>query len=561
MKKRLFLYITVIVVVGFLCFFGLSVNITQTNNVSLAKQTVVETARIYAGLFNDSIDLASFVKNDGDIRVTVISQDGIVLADSRPVNVDAMENHLNRPEIITAASGAPEPFVRYSETLGIDLIYYALKVDSGDGYVFIRTAFPVAQIDIYLLKYLPLLVFSLAAVILLCFLFILGMTNKVLSPLYSIGQKLRLLSKGNYIMEPIESSYEEIDQITGEIDEIAIILQNSLEELRDEKTKLDYVLGNIGDGLFVVDKDKEIVLINSVAQGIFNVNSEIIGKNLNYLASEKAIVEKVKDCANHGEDNLFEFEKNGRIFLTTIKRIPSTKLTMAVLSDVTENRENSKQREEFFANASHELKTPLSAIKGFNELTAINNKDADINKYIDSISRETDRMLLLIEDMLKLSELENSGNINSVSVSLAGIVDEVKEALSTSISEKSIDFKVVGDSSVIADPEHIYELIKNIVENAVRYNNNGGTVSVKIEKDRDISKLIVVDDGIGIPPEEQTRIFERFYRVEKSRSVRNGGTGLGLSIVKHICSLYGWKLYLKSKAGVGTEVVVEFGVK
>jgi two-component system phosphate regulon sensor histidine kinase PhoR len=266
----------------------------------------------------------------------------------------------------------------------------------------------------------------------------------------------------------------------------------------------------------------------------------------------------IKGCVNDLKSILFEWSYKGKIFFAAVKRLPQTDLTMVVLSDVTENRENQKRREEFFANASHELKTPLTAIKGFNELTAINNKDDSISKYIDSITRETDRMLTLIGDMLKLSELESAEEINPVPVSLAKIIDEVKGSLSGAFTEKHISFKSVGNGTVQADPAHVYELVKNLIENAVRYNEHGGSVSVSIESGRKTMHLVVSDDGIGIPPEEQTRIFERFYRVEKSRSQRNGGTGLGLSIVKHICALYGWNLTLKSKIGVGTDVGIAF---
>ncbi|MCL1803429.1 MAG: ATP-binding protein [Eubacteriaceae bacterium] len=558
MKKRLFLYITIIVSAGFICFFGMSVYVAHTSNLSIAKNTVIETANIYARLYSGSADLAEFVKTNADTRVTVVSSDGKVLADSRPVNIDSLDSHLSRPEIQAAANGAPETSIRYSETLGVDLIYYALKAESENGYVFIRTAFPVAKIDAYLSQALPLLVLSMLAVVFLCFLLIRSMTNRALAPLYSIEEKLRVLSKGEYKADPIASSYEEIDKITSEIDEIAYVLQGSIDALREEKTKLDYVMGNIGDGLFVVDEDSEIVLINSVALSIFGAAPDLSRKSLGYLTYDKAIVEKIKGCINDGEDALFEYAKNGRIFLTTVKRLPNTKLAMVVLSDVTENRENAKRREDFFANASHELKTPLTAIKGFNELMAINNKDDGINKYIDSISRETDRMLMLIGNMLKLSELENSEVTNPVDVSIAKTVNEAYDNLLPAITSKSIAFELVGDATVSAEPEHVYELVKNIIENAVRYNNQGGKVSVVIESSKSKASITVHDDGIGISQEEQSRVFERFYRIEKSRSVRNGGTGLGLAIVKHICALYDWQLSLKSKLGVGTEVKVQF---
>ena len=560
MKKRLFIYTTLIIFAGLLCFFAVSVHISYNNNLSIAKDTVMETAQICAGLYRDETDLPSFVSVGGDTRITVISPDGSVLADSRPLDVGVLVSHLDRPEILAAANDEPEAHVRYSETLSVDFIYYALKVSSGDSYVFIRTALPVAKIDTYMFQSLPLLVILLLAVAALCFVFSRGMIGRIAVPFESVERRLRLLSSGEFTAAPLTENYEEIDAIIQRIDEVAQVLQDSIAELRNEKTKLDYVMSNIGDGLIVLDDAKDIALINTAALGIFSANQDIVGNNLNYLTNDKTLVETVRDCVNHEEDALFELNTNGRIYLTAVKRLPDTKLTMVVLSDVTENRENAKRREEFFANASHELKTPLTAIKGFNELAAINNKDEGINKYIESIARETDRMLSLIGDMLKLSELENTQELSPAPVSIAKAVYEVLETLSAAISLKAVNVEVVGDGMVEAEPGHVYELVKNLLENAVRYNNYGGRVNVTIESEKKSTWLFVFDDGIGISPKEQTRIFERFYRVEKSRSQRSGGTGLGLSIVKHICTLYGWKLSLKSKLGVGTEVTVDFTV-
>lgn len=561
MKKRIFLYTILILFAGLISFFGLSVYIAYNNNYKLAKDSVMETARICAGLYRDDIEASSFVKVGGDTRITVIAPDGRVLADSRPVNINAIENHLDRPEIQAALNGSPAASVRYSDTLGVDLIYYALKVDSGDSFVFIRTAIPVAKIDAYLSQSLPLLVFFLLIVAILCFLLVRLMVNRILLPFGSLEQKLRLLSEGEYTPEPVAGSYEEIDSITREINEVAQILQTSFTALRDEKNKMEYILNNIGEGLFVVDENRLLVLINSSATDIFNVKPAVNGKNLNHLTRDKTIIAAVDDCLSQEKSALFEHALNGRIFYVVVSRLPDTQLTMVALSDVTESRENAKRREEFFANASHELKTPLTAIKGFNELTAINNKDEKLQKYIDSIARETDRMLTLIGNMLKLSELENMQEINPVPVSLAKTVEEVREVLSAVIDERAIVFEAVGDAMISAEPGHIYELVKNLLENAVRYNNQGGRVSVTIDGDKDSKWLFVYDSGIGISPEEQARIFERFYRVERSRSQRNGGTGLGLAIVKHICALYDWKLSLKSRLGIGTEITVIFGNK
>jgi len=561
MKKQLFFQTMLIVLMGLLGFFGMSVFITYFDNLKIAKDTVVETTEILANFYTEGTDLFSFVNAGRETRITVIARDGTVLADSRPLELDSLENHLQRSEIQAALRSTPSPYVRHSDSLHVDHIYYALKVESGDGYVFIRAAIPVERIDTYLSQSLTFLVIFLVVVSLICFAFIRNMIIRILEPVNLIGKKMWLLINNEYTAESASVGYEEIDMILKEFDDIGLILQERMASLRDEKDKQDYILNNIGDGLFIVDENKEIALINSAAREIFNVTPDIVNKNLNYLVNEKTFIGTVETCADSARDALFEISLFGSIYLVTIKHLPGTKLTMVVLSNVTENRENAKRREEFFANASHELKTPLTAIMGFNDLAALNNKDENIRKYIDSITRETDRMLSLIVDMLKLSELKNTQEINRESVPLAKTVNEAREALSAIIEKKAIIFEITGDAEVTAEPGHVYELVKNLIENAVRYNNERGSVSIIIENYKNAPQLMIIDNGIGISPEEQSRIFERFYRVERSRSPRNGGTGLGLSIVKHICALYDWRLSLKSKLGIGTEILVVFNEK
>jgi two-component system phosphate regulon sensor histidine kinase PhoR len=220
------------------------------------------------------------------------------------------------------------------------------------------------------------------------------------------------------------------------------------------------------------------------------------------------------------------------------------------------------RREEFFTNASHELKTPLTAIKGFNELILINNKDEKIHKFASSTTRETERMLVLIGDMLKISELENDATrvMNRVPVPLSLIIAEVRDNVSAAVAEKQLDFTVSNAVGAVvhAEQSHVYDIVKNLIENAVRYNNRGGKVDVTVRKTNDCIRLTVADTGIGIPDKDKARVFERFFCVEKGRSRQSGGTGLGLSIIKHICALYEWDLSLKSEVGVGTEITVEF---
>ena len=556
MRKRLFFCTILILFIGLAGFFAASFYIVRNNSLSIAENRLIEMTQIYAGLLDGNTDLNEFVRVGSDSRITIISAEGYVLADSRPL--DTSENRLTRPEIRAAAAGAPAVFTRRSNTLGVDYIYYALKVESGDSFVFVRVSISVAEINSFLYQSLPLLVILLLVFAIACFFLVRGMANQIIIPFSLIEQKLRLLLSGEYAHVSVGKSYEEIDQITRGIDDIALAFQSSFDALHSEKNKLAYILDSIGDGLFVVDKDVKITLANAAVLKIFNVTHDIINKDLSYLTGKKKLAEAVTSCAVHGKDALLELNIKGHIFLIAVRRLPGTHLTMAALTDVTENRENAKRREEFFTNASHELKTPLTAIKGFNELMLLNNKDEGNGKYIDGITRETDRLMLLIAHMLKLSELENAPLTEPIPISLAKVISEVQEAISAAVAEKSIKIETKGDATIMADSEHIYELVKNLIENAVRYNNPGGKVSVVVERKKKRTQLTVSDNGIGIAPKDQARIFERFYRADKSRAISRGGTGLGLSIVKHICVLYGWKLSLKSKLGVGTEVMVEF---
>ncbi|MCL1832412.1 MAG: ATP-binding protein [Oscillospiraceae bacterium] len=458
MKKRLFIYTTAVVFIGLISFFALSVYITSTNNINAAKDTVVEVTQICAALYNEEIDIEEFVHIGSDTRITVIDADGTVLADSgvSRFGMATIDSHLERPEIKAALNGAPESFMRRSDTLGLDFIYYALKVDSGDSYVFVRAAIPVASINTYFLRSLPLLMFVLVIVAVLCFVIIRRITDYTLAPFGEIERKLRSLSQGNYIAAPIKSRYEEINRIVQEIEDIAL-------ELGNEK----------------------------------------------------------------------------------------------------------RRREDFFTYASHELKTPLTAIKGFNELIELSNtnsvvKDEKTRKFASAISRETERMTVLVDEMLKLSEIENTEKTtaisNSVPVPLTALIYDIRDTMTTIIGEKSISFLVVGNGVVTADPRHVYDVVKNLVENAVRYTGEDGEVTVTITQTDDSTKLSVADNGIGIPKTDQLHVFERFYRVEKSRTRNSigGGTGLGLAIVKHLCVLNDWRVSMVSEPGVGTEVTIEF---
>jgi two-component system phosphate regulon sensor histidine kinase PhoR len=283
----------------------------------------------------------------------------------------------------------------------------------------------------------------------------------------------------------------------------------------------------------------------------------VIGKKANVLTGDQVFLDAINQCVKESENSIFEYATEPFIYLTAVRKVEN-RLTIVVLSDITATKNAEKNRSDFFANASHELKTPLTSVKGFNELIMLKSKDEEIKGFATHIEKESMRMLALIDDMLNLSKLENKKELKPVHVDLKEVTDDVFGTLSQFASEKNVMISVHGDGTVYAEREHIFEVIKNLVENGIRYNNDGGKVDVRISTKKDKTILKVEDNGIGIDESNQTRIFERFYRVDKSRSRETAGTGLGLSIVKHAAELYNANVRLQSKIGVGTSVRVVF---
>ncbi|NCA66794.1 MAG: PAS domain S-box protein [Clostridia bacterium] len=570
MKKTVFLYSLLLICGMLLIFFAASIAVTSYNNHKYAENTVINYTLIYADIYqnnySDNTNLAQYVAKASEIdalRITVIDSSGVVLADSSPVNVT--ENHLLREEIQAAQNNASVIAKRHSETLNVEMIYYAVKVESGAEFVFIRAAIPVKSVNEYIYRTLPLLALVLLLVILLSALLGKKISQRLLVPLSTVKVSLAEINGGIYKKNPLCSNYEEVNSMLVEINDISERVNENIAHLILERSKLNYILNNINDGLFAIDHNEKIILINEKLKQIFGITTDIVGCGVNYLTFSNDITAAISNALAERENAIVEFNYNNRIYLVTIKSLSrewveqgKNNIAVIILSDITEGRQNQKLREDFFANASHELKTPLTVIKGFNELLSINNKNPELNSFIEQINKETSRMISLISDMLKLSELENLKVPDPIAVNIELIARDAINSLMPLAIEKNLTITAIGQATIMAETNHIYELIKNLLENAIKYNKEGGSVRIDVAQEKNSALLTITDTGIGIDTADQSRIFERFYRVEKSRSRISGGTGLGLSIVKHICALYGASLNIKSKLNVGTTITVEF---
>lgn len=554
MKNKILIFNLAIVTVALLTVFFSGITLNRNSHRAEAAAETQTLAEVYSSLYKeDGMDNA--VKNvPENVRLTIIDAAGKVLSDSEG---DITGDHLYREEIVAAGKGEPKAVFRDSASLKKEMVYYAVKVENADGgYVFLRVSIPVASVDEYVKSTIPTMIYVLIGSIFVCYIASILMTNGLLKPIKDVKDKITAVKNGDYSPAIPVGGDEEVNAMLSEINDVSELLQKSIREAKNDKERLDYIVDNISDGIIVLERDGIIERVNANASDIFSLRSPE-GKNYSVLTANEKFNEEIANCLNTGASATFEFASDGKYYMVAAKMLERG-YAIVVLTDITAVKNSEKTRSEFFANASHELKTPLTSIKGFNDIVSLTSGEEKIKELSAKIDKEVTRMVRLINDMLNLSELETKSVLTPEKIELGAICREVKESLSALSAEKKVKIEVSGEGTVEIEREHAVELVKNLTENGVRYNNANGNVFVNVSVAGGKTVLTVEDDGIGIEEKYRERIFERFYRVDKSRSREVGGTGLGLSIVKHICTLYNADLTLESKLGSGTKITVVF---
>lgn len=553
MKNKIVIFNIVIVTLALLIVFFSGISLIKKSHLEEAEKQVVTVTDVYAANYSDNITATA----PKDIRITVIDANKIVKADSQDSAIVG-KPHENREEITAAWEDSPKVVTRKSESLGADMVYYAKKVTVGDTFVIVRAAIKVETVNQYVFNALPTYVYVLISVLFVSYIAGILATVNLIKPLEEVKNTLAAVNNGEKINRSYDNeSDSDVREMLGEIADVSEKLQNSINEANTERERLDYVLANVSDGITVIDAGGIVTVMNKVACGVFGGDG-FIGRKYTALTADEKFLSEIGETVALHETRSFEYENEGSIYMVTARALENS-FAVIVLTDITQIRNGEKMREEFFANASHELKTPLTAIKGFNDLIALKTSDEEIKSFTAKSDKEITRLVSLIGDMLDLSKLENGGKITDAEeLDLGKIATEVAESLAPLAANKKISVSVSGNGIVRMEREHAMELVKNLVENAIRYNNENGTVEVSVLNDGGNVVLRVKDNGIGIEEEHLGRIFERFYRVNKSRSRETGGTGLGLSIVKHVCALYNAEPVVHSRYGEGTTVEVKF---
>ena len=482
-------------------------------------------------------------------RMTLIAPDGSVIFDSRS-DSDEMENHLEREEIKEALENGVGESSRYSVTLMERALYCAKRLP--DGSVLRMSVKQNTLLTLLLGMSQPLAVIILIAIALSMFLAS-RLSKQIVKPLNSLDLDDPLSNEG----------YDELSPLLKRIDVQQRQIKNQADELRKRQEEFEAVTENMSEGIVVLNTKGVILSINRAAEKLFDASHSCVGQHMlsvNRSAEISALLSEAEKGV-HAERTL---ELKGRKYQLNISPVSEDeKVTGAVLLilDVTEKEQAEQMRREFTANVSHELKTPLQIIAGSAEL--LENgivKEEDRLGFYSQIRGEARRMIWLVEDIIRLSHLdEGADDMKQERVDLYKLTAETVSSLVSEAESAGVSLSVDGESAIVNGiPQLLESVVYNLTDNAIKYNRQGGEVKVSVRRTDSGVCLSVADTGIGIPPEHQERIFERFYRVDKSRSKELGGTGLGLSIVKHAASLHNAKIDLQSAEGKGTTINVTF---
>ena len=507
----------------------------------------------------DELSLAAAAVEDGGTdylsqltadryRLTWIAADGSVLYDTR-TDAESLENHASRAEVSQALATGIGESTRYSSTLMEKTMYYAQRLDDGTVLRISISRATVGMIAVGMIQ--PLLIVLIVALI-LSGLLARRLSRRIVDPLNSLD-----------LEHPLDNdAYEELSPLLKRIHHQHVEIQTQLRELREKTDEFTQITGSMREGLVLLDEHGSILSINAAAQALFGADAQCVGRDFLTIERSHEISAAIQAAAADGHSEV-RAERAGRVYQFDISRITSDgKLlgTVILAFDITEQEFAEQNRREFTANVSHELKTPLQGIIGSAEL--IENgmvKPEDLPRFVGHIHAEAARLVTLIDDIIRLSQLDEGDAMPTEPVDLLAVSQEAAENLHDAAAARNVTVSVTGQPAVLPGVRRlIYEIVYNLCDNAIKYNRDGGRVDVTVAADAGGSSITVADTGIGIAPEHQSRVFERFYRVDKSHSKASGGTGLGLSIVKHAVQYHHGRIELESTPGTGTTIRVVF---
>ena len=511
------------------------------------EQLQTETALAAQGVSLEGQDYFNELKMS-NVRITWVDNQGKVLYDNES-DARTMDNHANREEIKEALKDGHGESVRYSKTLTTQSLYSAQRLDNG---TVIRLSVTRHSILVLLFRMFQ----PLALILVLAFFLSLWLSRSIAKSVVGPLNRLDL-------DHPLENdAYEEISPLLRRIARHQKEVTEREVVIEQRQSEFDTIISKIKEGMILLDNNCRIISINQAAQDILQTDQTCLGKDMLQIIRNLSLNNWLeKGLQGRKQEGILQLDDSHyKVMVRPIQSEDKVTGLALLFFDVTEQLQAEQLRREFTANVSHELKTPLHLISGYSEMLASDVvAQKDVPQFAEKIHSESQRMIQLVEDIIKLSHLDESEELAMEPVNLYQISEEVLESLSAKANERHINLHLLGEPAYITGNHAlIHSLIYNLCDNAIIYNRDKGDVTVGITSNEDKIVLTVQDTGVGIAKDEQERIFERFYRVDKSRSKKLGGTGLGLSIVKHAVNQHHADIKVESQLGLGTKMTVTF---
>jgi len=526
-------------------------NLTELNLNNYMEMVVID----YQTDQDASRVVSKYEDLSGYLRITFMAPDGEVIVDSL---AEDLENHLSRPEF----NDLGVAYIRHSATLDVEMMYLATELDDGN---FVRVSIPTSSLLPFINDFIGLSILIGMMIVVITALISSALVKNAITPLKDVKSILREVNDGTYKEIPADKKQREINDLISEINEINQLIAKNISSLKSEKDKNDFLLNHMNQGICVLDKDGMILMLNDFLRQLYHFNIDInLNKDYRFLIRDMEIQESInKSLADQINSNLIVKVKEEyySVSITYLEKNWLNEPSVFLLfTDITAIKNIENLKKDFFDNASHELKSPLTAIIGSSDLIleGMAKDQITILDLTRRISEEAKRMNNLVMDMLTLSKYENQTQIqHRQNIDINRVLHDAINSLHSFAEAKKTTFTVSDHTEMInANYDQMFQLIKNLVENAIKYGKESGEVKAIIKRENQHLIISVQDNGIGIPKSDQARIFERFYRVDKARSKSTGGTGLGLSIVKHIVLNYNGHIELDSAEEKGTKITV-----
>lgn len=526
------------------------------NNLIMIANSVSEEIRDLIE-FNKLDEIDNFIKKIKTLegfRITIINKNGVVLGDSI-LDIETMENHKARPEVIQALNGIVGKSIRFSTSTNEDMLYIAVPLKINDNIYIIRTSLSLKELN----KVISMLISEIAIIsiisLLIGFYIFYIYSKNIKESLELIKYKISNLLRGDY-KEKVILKDDEFKELGDSIDILGERIENLLYQVDLDKERLNSILSSTGEIIFVVDSQGKITFANKKFEEFFN-EKNYINRHYWEIIKDLNLLDFIKEGLKKDAYEKLEFEKSNKYYLICKNSIEKTKEKVFTIFDITSIKKFEEIKRDFVKDASHELKTPITVIKGFIETIE---SEVKSKNYLEIIKRNIDRVINIINDLLLLSKLEEKREIEIKKFDYKETLESTLKIFENKIKEKGLQLIVdikTEDTNILGDEFKIEQVLINLIDNAINYTDKG-FIKISFYRDEKNAIFEIEDSGIGIPREHLNRIFERFYVVNKSRSRKTGGTGLGLSIVKHIVSLHNGKIEVDSEVGRGTKFKITF---